>query len=201
MQCVCENLYWWGDNANHKNEEERFTSCLESRFHLSSQTSQTCRCATGLQSPLGQVGAVSYQVDSSSRQNRKKKRRVYAFIYRMIRDEPLGWTEIPLNRVQYGSDYAQGSEKWHHLSTLRRTGEEMFCYVCFSNCLCAVFTVFSYSNNICVKHTTTRVWDEVQIMLLISHFRRELPVTGQRSHRPTIRVRCWGNFRIGIRSR
>ena len=43
----------------------------------------------------------------------------------MIRDEPLGWTEIPLNRIQYGSDYAQGSEKWHHLSTLRRTGEEI----------------------------------------------------------------------------
>ena len=73
------------------------------------------------------------------RDKTEQKRRVYAFIYRMIRDKPLGWTEIPLNRIQYGSDYAQGSEKWHHLSTLRRTGEEMFCYVCFSNCLGASY--------------------------------------------------------------
>ena len=40
--------------------------------------------------------------------------------------------------------------------------------------------------------------NEVQIILLIFHFRRELPVTGQCPHRPTIRVRCWGNLRICV---
>ena len=42
----------------------------------------------------------------------------------MIRDEPLGWTEIPLNQIQYGSDYTSATEKWFHLSTLRRTGKK-----------------------------------------------------------------------------
>ena len=43
---------------------------------------------------------------------------------RLIRDEPLGWTEIPLNQIQYGSDYTSATEKWFHLSTLRRTGKK-----------------------------------------------------------------------------
>lgn len=41
---------------------------------------------------------------------------------KLLRDEVIGWIDIPLNTVPYGSEYSQGSEKWYHMSTLKRTG-------------------------------------------------------------------------------
>ena len=41
---------------------------------------------------------------------------------KLLRDEVIGWIDIPLNTVPYGSENSQGSEKWYHLSSIKRTG-------------------------------------------------------------------------------